>query len=215
MSDPDRPAGPRDYALLSLGVDRGLPVLPGDRARRETPLRAVDVSPTVASGAHLVHFYDDDDALVDRLEDYVLEGWADDEAALIVATADHRLALRDRLRPHGLHVQESRGRFVDLDAAHTLRGFMRQGMPHPMLFRSTVGTAVDRLTSDGGRVRAYGEMVALLWDTGADVAALALEDLWNDLQRNVDFPLLCAYPASVASAGYAEICSHHSHVVAA
>ena len=37
-------------------------------------------------------------------------------------------------------------------------------------------------------------MVAVLWKEGNFVAALQLEELWNELQRRTPFSLFCAYP---------------------
>ena len=50
-----------------------------------------------------------------------------------------------------------------------------------------------RAAATGRPVRAYGEMVALLWEHGDVLAAIELEELWNDLGRELDFSLLCAY----------------------
>jgi len=42
-------------------------------------------------------------------------------------------------------------------------------------------------------VRAYGEMVDVLWQRGERDAAIRLEEFWNDLARLQTFSLLCAY----------------------
>ena len=42
-------------------------------------------------------------------------------------------------------------------------------------------------------LRAYGEMVDVLWRRGEKSAALRLEELWNELQARRSFTLLCAY----------------------
>ncbi len=74
---------------------------------------------------------------------------------------------------------------------------MRDGLPDPLLFEQPVGNLVRaHLLSTGragargpapGGLRAYGEMVAVLWGNGQVLAALALEELWNRLQRTADF----------------------------
>ena len=57
-------------------------------------------------------------------------------------------------------------------------------------------------------------MVAILWAQGRAAAAMRLEDMWNDLQRQVAFPLLCAYPLSLgfeaADGAFGQICARHS-----
>src|SRR6185369_562599 len=64
------------------------------------------------------------------------------------------------------------------------------------------------------RVRAFGEMVALLWADGRREAALELEALWNELGANLSFSLLCAYPISAFDtyadhAPFLEVCGSH------
>ena len=65
-------------------------------------------------------------------------------------------------------------------------------------------------------VRAYGEMVDVLWKAGQTVAATRLEMLWNDLARSQSFSLLCGYAMGsfYKDAAVEEVCSHHSHVIA-
>ena len=66
-------------------------------------------------------------------------------------------------------------------------------------------------------MRAYGEMVDVLWQDGLTSAALRLETLWNELTRTQDFSLLCGYAMRIfyKQAGMREICAQHSHVIAA
>lgn len=67
-----------------------------------------------------------------------------------------------------------------------------------------------------GAVRAYGEMVALLWDEGNATGALRLEELWDELQRETEFSLLCAYPEDAlgGEADCARVHAAHTHVLA-
>jgi anti-sigma regulatory factor (Ser/Thr protein kinase) len=58
-------------------------------------------------------------------------------------------------------------------------------------------------------------MVALLWEQGNVLAAIEVEKLWNDLGRELDFSLLCAYrSASVQGEEHAQaleqVCHLHS-----
>ena len=60
-------------------------------------------------------------------------------------------------------------------------------------------------------------MVALLWDESNREAAIALENLRNDLSEREPYTLLCAYPLSSMEWGpnngpFREICSTHSSV---
>jgi len=159
----------------------------------------------VETPVHAVEFYKDEAVLIDHLEQYVLEGRRRDERTVIVATPERRRALSWRF-------VDGEDAFVGLDAASTLRRFMVAGHPHPALFEESVGSVVQEMAGAG--VRAYGEMVALLWGEGHTQAALELEELWNELQHDIDFPLLCAYPMAEFEGrdGIASVCDTHSHV---
>jgi anti-sigma regulatory factor (Ser/Thr protein kinase) len=61
-------------------------------------------------------------------------------------------------------------------------------------------------------------MVALLWDAGDVLAAIELEELWNELGRELQFSLLCAYRSeSVTAPEHADalqrVCHLHSSVL--
>jgi hypothetical protein len=83
-----------------------------------------------------------------------------------------------------------------------------------------VGGVIAQAGGRYPRVRAFGEMVALLWTEGNEDAALQLEKLWNDLVQMYAFPLFCAYPLSgfsraVHAKKLLKICAEHSHVIPA
>jgi hypothetical protein len=61
-------------------------------------------------------------------------------------------------------------------------------------------------------------MVAVLWNEGNIAAAIALEDLWNDLAASYPFSLFCAYPMRAfdrdgSNDGFRTICGQHSRVL--
>ena len=67
------------------------------------------------------------------------------------------------------------------------------------------------------RVRAFGEMVALLWAQGLSGATVQLEHLWNKICEAQQFSLFCAYPRSgftqTALESILNICGIHSKLV--
>ena len=64
-------------------------------------------------------------------------------------------------------------------------------------------------------IRAYGEMVDVLWKRQQTEAAIRLETLWNDLARWHRFGLLCGYAIGNCYQGSAtaDICAVHTHSV--
>lgn len=169
---------------------------------------------------HFVEFYATDEGLVHNVAGYIADGLWQNHRAVVIATAEHRSQLQEALRARGVDVATmiATGQYVAIDAAEALAGFMVGGMPHPDRFEAVVGSVVRQATAGGRTLRAFGEMVALLWKEGNARAAIALEALWNDLARVQEFALYCAYPhASVSKTqdGYSvdHICCAHTGVI--
>ncbi|MCU1426508.1 MAG: putative two-component sensor histidine kinase protein [Actinomycetia bacterium] len=169
---------------------------------------------------HVVGFYATDDELVAAVTAFLNEGLDRDAALVVVATAEHRLALDGALVAGGHSTEDltTHGRYQSLDAAGTLATFVRDGTPDAAAFASVIGTII----SDAGRgsrpVYVFGEMVALLWDDGNVAAAIELESFWNDLATRHDFTLYCGYRlASVEAredlASIKQVCDRHSNVL--
>ena len=148
---------------------------------------------------HSVHFYDRPSSLIDRVCEYVREGIRAGDAAIIIVTPAHLQSIDACLGARGFDVPELRksGQYVSLDAEQTLELFMVSGRPDRQRFSEVVGGQLLRMHATHTRVRAFGEMVALLWAEGNSKAALELEDLWNELLGHHPFSLLCAYSLDV------------------
>lgn len=175
--------------------------------------------PGIHARMHLVEFYEGDGALAESVADHVVPGLRADDAVLVVATERHRHLFEAAVTGAGADVNTARqeGRYVDLDAGGTLSQFMVDGMPDPLRFAASVGRLVAGLASTGRAVRIYGEMVAVLWAEGNVPAALALEDLWNELATLQPFSLLCAYPvtafdAAETTGSFRAVCEQHALV---
>ena len=168
---------------------------------------------------HEVAFYETDAHLTDTVAAYLAPAF-DGGAAVVIATAEHRAAFVTALRDRGIDVDGALagGGLVLLDAAETLATLLEGDMPDADRFRAVIGSIIDSVGAGGRPIRAYGEMVALLWDDGAVHAAIALEDLWNELADTYAFSLLCAYPTSAferegSTEPFRTVCGQHSRVV--
>ena len=171
---------------------------------------------------HFVQFYEADGFLLNSLSGFIGKAITAGDGAIVVATPEHRQGLDEMLQANGLNVTEAKavGRYVSLDAAETLAKFMVGGSPDPGRFNEVMGNVIRSVTLGDKPIRAFGEMVALLWASGNDKAAIKLEELWNDLQRAHSFSLFCAYPMTgVAGEQFVEahnsVCSVHSRVIPA
>ena len=169
--------------------------------------------------SHAVSFYERDAELVGTLARFVDEGLALDERVIVVATEAHRTGLDALLLAHGVDtaLERDSGRLVVLDARETLDSILVEGVLDPDRFVTTVVRMIQDARSDGRRVRAFGEMVALLWEIGDVAGALDLEERWTRLQDEMPFELLCAYPTSALGdarlGDVNDICAAHSGVL--
>jgi PAS domain S-box-containing protein len=168
---------------------------------------------------HAVQFYEDENYLVDSVAKYFCEGLKSAGAAIFIATEEHRNAVEKELEAAGLDLATlgRAGRYFALDAAETLSRFMIDGCPSPELFKKAISPVLAGAEEGGRKVRAFGEMVAVLWKDGNREAAVRLEELWNDIAETHSFELLCAYPmkgfeGGCHSEGFEHVCAAHSHV---
>ena len=151
---------------------------------------------------HVAAFYQSDEDLADQVCDHLF-GDGQPSTVILVASAEHRHLIAGRMARAGMDVSAalSEGSFVSLDASGALAGFMVAGWPDAAAFWQTMSPVLKRAEVRPGKVRVFGEMVALLWDAGETGAAVELEALWNELARQYSFSLVCSYPAaSVAAA---------------
>jgi hypothetical protein len=171
---------------------------------------------------HLVQLYGSDPLpLARNVGRYLAEGLERGEAAVIIAARAHRDAFAAELEARGADSAAATrdDRLVVLDADETLARFMVDGQPDWDRFEASVGTVVRALAAaHPAGVRAYGEMVGVLWQAGRFAAAIRLEGFWNVLLGASDIRLFCAYPIDVCGDDFtvadvdALLCAH-THVL--
>ena len=168
---------------------------------------------------HDVHFYRNEESLVKSVVDFLAAGIRVGQPVIVIATPQHRRAFIDGLRDCGLDPDELfTGRLaIWLDARETLNSFMEDSVPNRELFMATVGSVFERLLDKRHYlvVRAFGEMVDLLWKDGNVEGAILLEKHWNELALKYKYSLLCGYSvdnfvAEAGLAGFQRVCGHHT-----
>jgi hypothetical protein len=178
-----------------------------------------------APHAHVVQLYGSDDrTLAHHVSLYLIEGLKRREGLLVIATEEHTASFIEEMARLGADPEAAvgDGQLVLLDAEATLARFMTAGQPDWNLFESTIKAAINDLQSQPRQagLRAYGEMVGVLWNAGKYAAAIRLEQFWNRLLGSHSFNLFCAYPIDVFSSEFqiaaldALLCAH-THVVPA
>jgi signal transduction histidine kinase len=181
-----------------------------------------DHSRAPSHSGHVVQFYEDERFLYTAVADFLGAGLSAGQPLLVIATAPHRDAFSLHLQSQGFDLDEAgrRGLVTWLDARDTLAKFMTGSMPDGPRFRATVGRVIERSVRGRtyGAVRAYGEMVDLLWKEGHADGAIRLEELWNELAAEHGFSLLCAYAMDnfhreEHAPDFREICRQHARVI--
>lgn len=210
--------------LCGYGDGAAVPLTPAtiDRLGRAHD-HVLPESPAPAPGAddrtHAVRFYENAESLARLVGRFLGTGFVAGLPGIVIATPSHRAAIAGVLAARQFDVPqlEATGRLLMVDATETLAAFMVDGMPHPSRFREHIVPLIER-AADGKPdrvVRAYGEMVDVLWRRGDTAAAIRLETLWNQLAQTHAFSLLCGYAMGhfYKDAARRDIIALHTHVV--
>ncbi len=138
---------------------------------------------------HTVFFYDFESKLLTSLFEYIGTGLKNSDTCIVIATDNHTKLLKDRL-----HHAYPQNKCLFLDAQHTLNMFTTDGQIDRAKFFKVIGGLMEEAAAAGRPIRAFGEMVALLWKRFNYAGVVELEELWNDLSKKYQFSLYCAYP---------------------
>ena len=170
---------------------------------------------------HAVQFYDDEKTLYATVAGFLGQGLVDEQPAILIAAAAHCGPILYELKGQMLDVEQARrsGDLIVLDAGEMLAQFMRNDVPSADAFESSVGDLIRRLLVKRSKptlIRAYGEMVDVLWKDGKPDAAIRLEILWNRLADRFGFALLCGYSMGhfyKQTDRFEDVCRQHAHVM--
>jgi len=229
---------PADAArLLDLSVDmvrvlatKGQLATAAKTTRGARLFRRDDVEELAATRAgrpfrhHSVQFYESDEHLAGVVTDFLANGLRGGAPAIVIATEGHRDGFVERLKFSDVDVDEvlRSGQLQLLDAGQALGSFRVDGALDEARFKEQIGNLVERSRREWprGRLRAYGEMVDLLWKEGRRDATIELEEMWNRLAAVQPLSLLCGYEISnFPDAGdtdrFDRICGTHTRVVPA
>lgn len=175
-------------------------------------LAAVGAPDSPPPPEHLVHFYSGDRYPADVIADFLADGVAAGHAGIAIATGPHREAIAAELGARG-----SASAVTLLDAEAILASCTADGRLHLDELRNRYRDELRALAPRGQKLYIYGEVVDLLCQRGEPEAAVALEEVWNELMRALPIALLCTYDlASFQSAAeaqvYLSVCATHSEV---
>jgi hypothetical protein len=182
----------------------------------------MDCQPHAAPGHHhAVQFYGNDNSLFTTVSGFLGQGLVDGNPGIIIATASHSKAILERLKTRLIDIERAQRtrKLVVLDAHRTLDRFMVGDLPDTEAFEENVGRVIASLLkgrSERTHIRAYGEMVDVLWKQGRIEATIRLEMFWNKLANRYGIAVLCGYAVGnfdTSPAAFEEVCRQHTHVV--
>jgi DNA-binding NarL/FixJ family response regulator len=210
VAEPSFTKGPHDIDLEE-----------SSRVAASTPLPPPGVE---SAPRHEAGFYSDDRHIFTELTQFIGAALQAGDAGIVIATEPHRRGLIPRLEAYGVDIAAAieQGRYLALDATDTLSAIMRQGAPDPVRFRYQFGDVIETAAKAGKgqqpcRVALFGECADLLCEQGNVEAAIQLERLGNELTKQHDVSILCAYSLDRflpqrGNPSFERICAEHSGV---
>ena len=169
---------------------------------------------------HAVQFYEHSASLCRLVGNFLAEGLTACEPAIVIATAEHEQQILAGLAARHVNIHHARkyGDLVLLNIDDTLGAFMLDGTPVGALFDRHMTTILMQISRVRPQttIRAYGEMVDVLWKAGRAEAAIKLEILWNALASRHGFSLLCGYAMGQFYKQpdlYQQVCAQHDEVL--
>jgi hypothetical protein len=169
---------------------------------------------------HGVQFYGNEASLFTTVAGFLSEGLVTGQPAIVITTEAHRAPILRELSERFIDIEKAQrvGDLLWIEARKALSRFMVDDVPDSAAFDATVGEAIARMLE--GRpprtvIRAYGEMVDVLWKDGLEDSAIRLEILWNKLATRYGFALLCGYSMGnfyKQAARFEAVVQQHTHV---
>lgn len=149
--------------------------------------------------SHDAVFSSDDRMLLDNVTRFIADNLKAGGSAIVVATESHRESFLTSLRAYGVDVGAAieQGRYIALDAAHTISTFFVNSMLDTSRFMDGFGNLILRARKAAktrpARVAIFGEGAHILWTQGNAQAAIQDEKLCNRLVEMYDVDMLCGY----------------------
>lgn len=167
---------------------------------------------------HQIEFYQSEQLLYRSVMKFVMEGLKNAEAVIVVSSNSHEQALKLALERqiHSNKLSLENGQLTFINADEFLSKMSVKNSINAAYFHSVLGESVKQARARFGSVRAYGEMVDLLWKRGDIEATIQLENEWAVLLSHHPLTLLCGYHLEDFekvdhSHPMLEICKMHSH----
>lgn len=157
-----------------------------------------------SASEHAVQLYGELAELVDSVAAFFDAGWRAGEPAVVIATNAHWTTFRGALEQRGWDIDALRAQHLLtlLDAEEAAVALLDGDLPSRPQFERVIAATIDRVAVrfPDRTLRAFGEIVDVLQRNGRHEAAIALEELWNELAETRAFALLCGYEIDIFDA---------------
>jgi len=150
----------------------------------------------IAPCEHLVQFYENDRIFLNTLEGFAGSGILAGESVIVIATSRHLQSLNERLLAQGFNLEDLQeaNKYIPIEVNEVFAKILVNGWLDETAFNTYVVELINRAKHDNSNVRAFGELVAVLWEQGSCGTTVQLEHLWHKLYHELKFTLYCAYP---------------------
>ena len=161
---------------------------------------------------HEIVFSSDNELLQDSLARFIAAALMAGDAAIVWATEPHRDNLRQRLKARGVGIDAAirAGTYIAADAAETA---------DPVHLAAVIRSLIQAAYAAGKehpRVAVCGERAGRLWGEGRIDEAIRLEQLLNELAKDLDdVDILCVYPEPQGhddKEAFGRLCAEHSEM---
>ena len=170
---------------------------------------------------HAAGFYADDAALMHEYVQFSASMLTAGKTVIVLGLDSRQRSLEQQLEASGLDIARltKDGRYRWMSVADTLRKIIvDDSLDEARFWKVLPPIVVDAARASTAAPRAtalWGECAPTLWRTGNAMAAIRLEQLWDELAQMYDVETLCAYPAagfagSDARSAFENICAAHS-----
>ena len=173
-----------------------------------------------SAAEHPCSFYADDGVLASTVATFLAPAFAARQALIAIGTPEHLAAIEEQLRSSGHDIDGARasGQYMAMDAEWALQQLTAHGMPTAERFNAVLGPHIRSAAGKYGSIRAFGEIVSLLWRDGKRQAALRLEELWNEALGYHPLALVCGYNVrsfneAADATGVIGIINSHTNVI--
>lgn len=172
------------------------------------------------AGSHLLKICQDEAIQAEAVAYFIKGGLLDNELVIIIARAPLRNAIISRLNAMGVNVQFSKnqGQLRFLDAEFLLSRILINETLEDRVIQELIVRPIQIAHAEHRKIRAFGEMVDILWQRRQYDRALQLEMLWDYLSREYQFSLFCTYLSKSFDANHYDeslehVCKVHTHLL--